>query len=361
MSNDILYPLRCLHGRINEWWLTQIRRFALWKYITFPLGKKVYLFGTPTHTNIGDSAIVLAEKRFLRSAGIEENRIIELTALQLCQDGKFLARYIGRRYLLCWHGGGNMGNQWIGEETLRRDVMACFSDNPTIIFPQTIYYTPDETGQLEQKRSIPIYNKKKNLTLVAREQTSCKIMEQLYPDKSLLLTPDIVLSATMETFGVEPGDRDGVLLCMRSDAERSMTDEDRNTVEAALQEQGFSYWKTDMYCKETVTKENRSDQVREKMQEFVSAKLVITDRLHGMVFAAITGTPCIVFSNYNHKVQGTYEWIKYLPYIRFAETVEDVERYLPELLKMENCQYDNTPLMPYFEGLAQVVRDYAND
>ncbi len=254
-----------------------------------------------------------------------------------------------------------MGNQWMGEEVLRRDVTALFPDNPTIIFPQTIYYTPDEAGQLEQKQSVPIYNGKKNLTLVAREQTSCEIMGQLYPDTALLLTPDIVLSATMETFGVEPGDRDGVLLCMRSDAERSMSDEDRNAVEAALQEQGFSYRKTDMYCKEAVTKENRSDRVREKMQEFVSAKLVITDRLHGMVFAAITGTPCIVFSNYNHKVRGTYEWIKYLPYIRYAETVKDVERYLPELLEMENCQYDNSPLLPYFEKLAQVVKGYASN
>lgn len=360
MSKDIFYPLRCLHGRIYEWWLAQKRRFALWKYITFPFGRKVYILGTPTHTNIGDSAIVLAEKRFLRSAGIEENRIIELTALQLCQDGKFLARYIGRRYLLCWHGGGNMGNQWRNEEILRRDVMARFPNNPTLVFPQTIYYTPDESGQLEQHQSVPIYNGKKNLTLVAREQTSCKIMEQLYPDTPLLLTPDIVLSATMETFGVEQGDRDGVLLCMRSDAERSMTEEDRDAVEAALQEQGFSYRETDMYCKEVVTKENRSDQVRKKMLEFVHAKLVITDRLHGMVFAAITGTPCIVFSNYNHKVRGTYEWIKYLPYIRYAETVTDVERYLPELLEMENCRFDNTPLLPYFEKLAQVVKDCSN-
>lgn len=361
MSKDILYPLRRLHGQIYEWWFARKRRFALWKNLTFSLGTKVCILGTPTHTNIGDSAIVLAEKRFLQFCGIEEKRIVELTASQLRQGQDFLAKHIGKRYLLCWPGGGNMGNQWMGEESMRRNVMACFPDNPTIIFPQTIYYTPDEVGQLEQKQSVPIYNGKKNLILAAREQTSHEIMSQLYPDTTLLFIPDIVLSATMETFGVELGDRNSVLLCMRSDAERSMTDEDRASVESILREQGLSFRKTDMHCEGAVTRENRFERVREKMREFASAKLVITDRLHGMIFSAITGTPCIVFSNYNYKVRGTYEWIKYLPYIRYAETVEDVERYLPELLAMENCKYDNAPLMPYFEKLAQVVRDYANN
>ncbi|MGN0976193.1 MAG: polysaccharide pyruvyl transferase family protein, partial [Gemmiger sp.] len=154
-----------------------------------------------------------------------------------------------------------------------------------------------------------------------------------------------------------PGVRDGVLLCMRGDAERSMTDRNRNAVESLLHSHGLRWRITDMYCEAEVTKEARSDRVREKMEEFTRAALVITDRLHGMVFAAITGTPCIVFSNYNHKVRGTYAWIKYLPYIRYAETAADVERVLPELLSMEGCRYDNAPLMPYFEKLAQAVRD----
>ena len=88
--------------------------------------------------------------------------------------------------------------------------------------------------------------------------------------------------------------------------------------------------------------------------------MVVTDRLHGMVFAAISGTPCIVFSNYNHKVQGTYEWIKYLPYIKYAESVSEAPNYIPELLAMKDCRYDNTPLLPYFEKLAQVVKDCSN-
>mgnify|MGYP002520369981 CR=1 FL=1 len=99
----------------------------------------------------------------------------------------------------------------------------------------------------------------------------------------------------------------------------------------------------------------------QKLVQFSRAKVLVTDRLHGMVFAAITGTPCIVLSNYNHKVKGTYEWIRYLPYIRYAESVDDVEKYLPEILALENCEYDNKPLLPYFERIAEVVKKYAEN
>ena len=66
-------------------------------------------------------------------------------------------------------------------------------------------------------------------------------------------------------------------------------------------------------------------------------------------------TPCIAFSNNNHKVKGTYDWIRYLPYIKYAETIEEAEGYIPELLAMKNCRFDNTPLLPYFEKLKEVV------
>jgi pyruvyl transferase EpsI len=115
-----------------------------------------------------------------------------------------------------------------------------------------------------------------------------------------------------------------------------------------------------MYSECPITKENRDECVRKKMQEFCGAKLVITDRLHGMVFSAITGTPCIVFSNSNHKVKGTYDWISYLPYISYVDTAEQAKEAITKLLDMKDCFYDNEPLKPYFENLAKVVMKNVN-
>ena len=45
----------------------------------------------------------------------------------------------------------------------------------------------------------------------------------------------------------------------------------------------------------------------DKFKDFQKSELVITDRLHGMIFCYITKTPCIVMPNNNHKILMTYE------------------------------------------------------
>ncbi|MFB8735822.1 polysaccharide pyruvyl transferase family protein [Bacillus sp. SL00103] len=37
-------------------------------------------------------------------------------------------------------------------------------------------------------------------------------------------------------------------------------------------------------------------------QSYVKAQVVVTDRLHGMIFCAITKTPCVVLRSFDHKV-----------------------------------------------------------
>ena len=56
--------------------------------------------------------------------------------------------------------------------------------------------------------------------------------------------------------------------------------------------------------------------MKKKLAAFSEVKLVITDRLHGMLFSAITHTPCIAIDNLSRKVSGVYEWIKALPYVK---------------------------------------------
>ena len=53
-----------------------------------------------------------------------------------------------------------------------------------------------------------------------------------------------------------------------------------------------------------VSVEKREEELKRKFNEFKSAKLVVTDRLHGMVFAAITGTNCIVINSKSPKNEG---------------------------------------------------------
>ena len=361
MSKDILYPLRRLHGKIHEWKLARREDAAYKKNLVSTGHKRCFVMGTPEHSNVGDSAIALAEIAFIQQNGIEAEAIKEITTDEWFRYRKVIQKCIHKTDAIFLHGGGNMGDQWFCEERARREMMLAFPKNPLTIFPQTIYYSDTENGRREAENGKVFYNGRKGLAIVARERKSQQIMLQMYPETQILLTPDIVLSATKEIFGVRDQKRSGVLLCMRSDPERAMTDEQRKAVEDMLLKEERSYQYMDMYASENINRQTRMETVRDKLEELSSSELVITDRLHGMVFCALTGTPCIVFGNYNHKVSGTYEWIRHLPYIRYVEKPEEASVLLPEMLKMGGQNYDNSPLLPHFEKLAQVVRDYANN
>lgn len=355
MNQDILLPLRRIHGQFHEWMIKQKAAQQLRRTIRNASRPVALIVGTPDHENIGDSAIVCAEEAFLRNLGFDT---IEITTNEYRMNPMLLSPGVAGRSLIGLHGGGNMGNQWHREELFRHEVIRNLWHSPVVIFPQTLYYTPDEDGAQKEQASVAVYNGRSKLTMIGREQTSFDRMRQLYPDTHVMLVPDIVLSSNMDNYGAKAHTRSGVLLCMRSDVERSMTDEDRNAIERQLEQKGLSFRYTDMMGSHIVTKENRLVSVREKMEEFTWARLVITDRLHGMVFAAITGTPCIVFSNYNHKVRGTYEWIKDQGYIHFAQSVSEVSEYCEKLYGLENCRFDNQALKPYYNQLAEVIKNY---
>ena len=360
MKNDLLLPLRRLHGKYHEWRIRRNENKAIVRYIRNP-SSNVIIPVTPEHTNLGDHAIVLAQIEFLRKCGYSDDRIKEISTSEYKKFKDVLRKKVSRNSLIAQLGGGNMGNQWLNEEILHEDIVQNFPENKQIIFPQTIYFTPDNDGTKVSKQTIDVYNNKSNLTMVARETVSFELMKRLYPDTNVLLVPDIVLSANLEMFGVQNKERKDILLCFRSDAERIMDDDDFNRIYAELQKEHADIKRTDTHSNYDVAPKERLEAVKNKLEEFMAAKLVITDRLHGMVFAAITGTPCIAFSNYNYKVLGTYEWIKHLEYIKYAETTREAIEYIPMLLEMKNCKYDNTHLRPYFDKLVEVIKQNAQN
>lgn len=327
-----------------------------WKSLRIPFGKKVYFIGTPEYTNLGDSAIAIAQILFLEKCGYKKKNIKEFSQSEYTYNSVIIQRYIGKRYLICGIGGGNMGNLWYNEELFRYSFIDAFPDNPIVIFPQTIFFTDDENGRRAKEDSLKHYENQKNLTLVAREKKSYDTLNELYHNTKNLLSPDIVLSTTMKDYNVSVNDRSGVLLVFRSDSEKSMTDDDRDSIKAFLDDNNLMYRETDMYSDCPVTKENRIDLVSKKMQEFADSKLVITDRLHGMIFAVITETPCIVFSNNHHKIKGTYDWISYLPYIEFVSGAEEAINAIPELIMMKNCKFDNVQLLKNFMVFEQEIK-----
>lgn len=313
-------------------WQNHQARCAFRRYLRSGCGRKFYIIGAPQYANLGDSAIDLAQRHFLQTAGAAGENIKEITKEEYGRFRDVIRTSVQPRDAITCIGGGNMGDEWLAEEIFRRQVIADFPDRPVAVFPQTLYYTPTEKGRSEQEASRAVYNRE-TCILAARERTSYGSMQQLYPRARIYLTPDIVLSMTAQDFGVTAQKREGILLVLRRDVEASLQEQDRLALRAAAEALKLPVEQTDMYAAEPVTRENRARLVQAKMQQFAAARLVVTDRLHGMVFAAITRTPCVVLGNYNHKVEGTFAWLKDLSYIRFAGDVQQAKQLLPVLLE----------------------------
>jgi len=103
--------------------------------------------------------------------------------------------------------------------------------------------------------------------------------------------------------------------------------------------------------------ENRTAALEEKFDEFRAVKLVVTDRLHGMIFCAITGTPCVVVNSKSHKVEGCYDWIKNLEYIKFCSDVNDFDDILDSMNYTE-YDYDNSHLLSDYQQLEKDLLEF---
>lgn len=316
-------------------------------------GRKAYLLATPNHINIGDSAIVVAEIAFLKKCGY--TKVIEITTREYQSFRKCIVRLMPKDAEIFLPGGGNMGSLWPAEEEWRSRIINDFSNHKIVVFPQTIYYSDSEDAKQLQKESIDVYNTKPKLTIVARERTSFTIMKQLYPNLNVLLTPDIVLSLNFIQNNVE---RKGIAVCFRNDKERVLSEKSKSNLIEKLKSNKYLVHKTDTMSEEPITVENRETVVKHKLDEFAQSKLVITDRLHGMVFSAITGTPCLVLGNNHHKVQETYEWLKHLDYIKFVEDIEIVDSYIEEMYQKTNCRYWIDP--SHFSELENLLKNNFN-
>lgn len=315
--------------------------------------KRIYLLGTETFGNLGDHGINEAIIAFLQSV-VPDYSIMEITADRYLHERPLLVKYLKKSDLIVMPGGGNIGDEYPFSQRIKNDIIKTWRNNTKIIFPQTIFFSETERGKSALDECCNLLTAWNNIYLFAREKKSYTLSKN-YFSCPVISVPDIVLFTKYEKQSNK--EKSKIIFCMRNDVERRLSDYEHECLYNYISLLNQDILEADTQLNYHVCKEQRKTVIEQYLKLWSESRLVVTDRLHGMVFAAITGTPCVVFSNYNHKVQGTYDWISYLPYIKYVETVEEAKNCIPPLLDMRDCHYDNEPLMPYFEKLAEVVRE----
>lgn len=134
------------------------------------------------------------------------------------------------------------------------------------------------------------------------------------------------------------------MLLLRDDLERTLAPEQtRQILKECEKIFGTDIKISDIHGKEDIPREKREQKLKEKFEELGCRKLVITDRLHGMIFAALTETSCIVLDSKSPKVRGCYEWIRDLGYIAFVDSPEQIPSTY-ERLKNLTPQYNHNAI-----------------
>lgn len=326
-------------------------RYLYWKYRRNN-EKQYILFGIPEHGNIGDHAIAIAERKFLNDVGV--NNVFEVPIQKQKVIIKQIRKKINPDDIIMITGGGFIGDTWMQEEEMVREVISMFPNNKLIIFPSTIYYRDNEKAKKEFEKSLQIYNKHNNFVICAREKYTYDFIKQNYKNVKPLLLPDIVLYMYGDVDINSEEERNGVLFCLRKDVEKKVSQEKIEELKRKISKDEIKIDSTDTVINKGISKQERSKVFEEKLREFSKHQLVITDRLHGMIFAAITETPCIGIGNYNYKVKGVYDWISELNYIFFVEDIETAKEKINELLQLENKK-NNIKLKKYYESLKREI------
>lgn len=322
----------------------------LLKYIKKGRKKKALLIDTPIHGNLGDQAIVLAEMQLLEGYNIDT---YELTAGNINFQEKKYATLTPINQIILVPGGGFLGALWPNEEERFRRILKAFHKQKIIVFPQTITFDLEtKEGMDYLKKSQEIYSSHPDLTIFVREKKSYKFMQQYFPSVQCKLVPDIV---TILQPKIHKNNRNGILLCMRSDREKNITSTDMKKLELMLDDifPNVPIKYTDTVVDYNIFPQERNEEVNRKLNQFAKSQLVVTDRLHGMIFAMITGTPCIALGNSNGKVKAVYEWIKGNDYIYYVDEVGEISSILANLNLNKEYLYNNEKMQEAFQALSE--------
>lgn len=325
------------------------RYIRLYKEIERNERPACYVIGTPTHSNLGDHLIAKAELALLRKL-FPTDYIAEIPMYIDPMFRDLLAKKLKPSDRVIISGGGWMGDVWPEHEMVLQEYVNLFRQYKLIIMPQTIFYdggNPNSSSILKSSRETLL--KCKDLTLFVRDEPSYNIaINDLRVEANLV--PDIALYLYADTAKKPSAKRSSrVAFCIRGDRESIASADAVKAVAEDVKRAGLDIAYTDTMFEAPVSPFRRDDILQKKICEISDYKLVITDRLHGMILAYLAGTPCVAFDNSTGKVAGVYTaWLndcagiklvaeKYDP-VRFATFYQSLDRLIDSSQESNLCR-----------------------
>jgi len=316
--------------------------------------KRVFIFLAADYGNLGDVAITYAQHKFLKH-NFPNYLVTEIPISKTIEGIAFIKKIVSKDDIITTVGGGNMGDLYPMIETFRQTVIKHFKNNKIISFPQTIDFTETIKGKKSLQKAIRICGKHPDLTLLAREQKTYDFFKANFMVNKAFLVPDIVLTLDKTT---PIHDRSGAIICLRDDKEKKLNTNQEKKLLEIISDNFNKKNKRDTHIGgEHLPLFNRVKALHKIWDDFRASELVITDRLHGMIFCYITNTPAIVLLNNNHKIQSSFFWIKKAKHIHLMEdfSEEKIKKSIAFLKNKGNINAKEN-LATYFTDVIKTIK-----
>jgi len=301
--------------------------------------KKIVVCLSADYGNLGDVAISITQLEFLKKT-FPEYEVFEFPISETYKNMKSLKSIIKKNDIITIVGGGNTSSRYQDIEDCRQFVIKKFKNNIVISFPQSIDLEYMNDKFLKQMRKV--YSKHKNFYYFVREKYSYEFIKENLPCINCYLQPDIVLFNKINT---KKNMQTNIILSLRRDKEKKLNIESQKSIISIIENLGnikvldtqfegeFNY---DLYERRKI--------LNNLLSSYRDASLIITDRLHGMIFSYICNTPCIVFACDNQKIEGVYQFLKSSKKIRYYKDFNIDEFKNAVLYLMSNGLDDNQPI-----------------
>lgn len=265
------------------------------------------LLDVPSHSNVGDSAIWLGTRALLAEIGREPDLEADIDGFDPACSKAIPA---DRTVLIS--GGGNLGDLWPRHQTHRERAIAAFRDRSVIQLPQSLCFR--SAGALERARATLAGHP--DLTLLCRDERSARLAHHCFPGARTLRCPDLALClplARLETHRSPRPKRD-VLWLLRSDHESawrstpSVPGAARDWLdEPASPAAALARWLAPRVAARGAGAARRlharalrqaaADRLARGIRLLTSARVVVTDRLHGHILCAMLGIPHVLIDD----------------------------------------------------------------
>jgi pyruvyl transferase EpsO len=301
-----------------------------------PTGARCALLDFPNHPNVGDSAIWLGQRAYLEGRGI---RPIYECDQRTYSSSRLARRLRGGTILLT--GGGNFGDLWPSFQAFRERVVADFPNNRIILLPQTIHFS--DPAALDRARRV--LNAHPDLTILVRDGHSLSLAREHFTG-TVTLCPDMALAASDIPTPVDRGR--AIVWLARRDAESAgyayvdeADDVSYSDWAAPAPEDDRAPFLVTRRLPELearlpvvatvarrVLRRTFDDRATERLDRgralIGSARVVITDRLHGHILCLLMGIPHVLLDNAYGKIRGFHDtWTRGSPITRWADSPEE--------------------------------------